>query len=142
MNFSAGPSVLPLIKTDTEVIECNAVDVKALAVGPEHSDELRREVQRLPEFHFTLAQRLREDLVLRDVDPGSDEPLEDSAVCRWRADAPDVTNRLVWTHNPLRKIESATLRQHRPNLLRDEISVVRMHECHVFLEGRCFLRRI
>src|SRR5258708_15042997 len=34
------------------------------------------------------------------------------------------------------------LRQHGPNYLSDEISVVRMHERHVFLEGRCFLRRI
>src|SRR3977135_1083261 len=110
MNFSAGPSVLPLIKTDTEIIEGDAVDVKALAVGPENSYELRREVQRLPEFHFTLAQRLRENLVLRDVDPGSDEPLEHSGVCRWRADAPDVTNRLVRTHDPLREVESAMLR--------------------------------
>src|SRR5258706_818250 len=34
------------------------------------------------------------------------------------------------------------LRQQRPNFLRDEIAVVRMHKRHVFLEGRCFLRRI
>src|SRR3979490_1262376 len=142
MNFSAGRSVLPLIKTDTEVVKCDAVDIEALAVGPENSYELRREVQRLPEFHFTFAQRLRENLVLRDVDPGSDEPLEHSAVVRWRADAPDVTNRLVRTHDPLREVEPAMLRQHRPNFLRDEISVVRMHERHVFLDGRCFLRRI
>src|ERR1700687_1452743 len=142
MNLSAGPFVLPLIKTHPEVIECDAVDIKALAVGPENSDELRREVKRLPEFHFTLAQRACEDFVLRDVDPGSDEPLGHSAVCRWRADAPYMTNRSVRPHDPLREVESATLRQHRPNFLRDEISVVRVHERHVFLDGRCFLRRI
>ena len=142
MNFSAGPLVLPLIKTDPEVIECDAVDIKALTVGPKNSDELRREVQRLPEFHFTLAQCACEDFVLRDVDPGSDEPLGHSAVCRWRADAPDMTNRSVRPHDPLREVESAMLRQHRPNVLRDEISVVRMHERHVFLDGGCLLRRI
>src|SRR5258706_10587845 len=142
MNFSAGPLVLPLIKTDPEVIECDAVDVKVLAVGPKNSDELRREVQRLPEFHFTLAQCACEDFVLRDVDPGSDEPLGHSAVCRWRADAPDMTNRSVRPHDPLREVESAMLRQQRPNFLRDEISVVRMHERHVFLDGGCLLRRI
>src|SRR5712671_3299839 len=142
MNFSAGPLVLPLIKTDPEVIECDAVDVKALAVGPKNSDELRREVQRLPEFHFTLAQCACEDFVLRDVDPGSDEPLGHSAVCRWRADAPDMTNRSVRPHDPLREVESAMFRQHRPNVLRDDISVVRMHERHVFLDGGCLLRRI
>src|SRR6185503_5791953 len=65
-----------------------------------------------------------------------------SVVCGWCADAPHMTNRSVRPHDPLGEVESAMLRHHGPNLLRDEISVVRMHERHVFLDGRCFLRRI
>src|SRR5258705_4917248 len=143
MTYSAnGGFVTPLIKSEAEVVKSTAVHEKTLAVASENSDELWCEVQNLPKLLFALAQRACEDLVLGDVDPGSDEPLEHSAVCRWRADAPDVTNRLVRTYDPLRKIESTMLRQHRQNFLRDEISVVRMHERHVFLDGRCFLRRI
>src|SRR6267154_1262377 len=78
----------------------------------------------------------------RFVGTGIDEPREQPAVCRWGADAPYVTNRPVRTHDPLRELESATLRQYRPNFLRDEISIVRMHERHVFREGWCLRRRI
>src|SRR5260221_7912767 len=143
MTYSAnGGFVTPLIKSEAEVVESAAVHKKTLAVASENSYELWCEVQNLPKLLFALAQRTCENLVLRDVDPGSDEPLGHSAVCRWRADAPYVTNRSVGPHDSLREVESAMLRQHRPNLLRDEISVVRMHERHVFLEGRCVLRRI
>src|SRR5712671_4644427 len=143
MTYSAnGGFVTPLFESEAEVVESAAVHKKTLAVASKNSDELWCEVQNLPKLLFALAQRACKNLVLRDVEPGSDEPLGHSAVCRWRADAPDVTNRLVRTYDPLRKIESAMLRQHRPNFLRDKISVVRMHERHVFLDGRCFLRRI
>src|SRR5712671_901664 len=143
MTYSAnGGFVTPLIKSEAEVVKSTAVHEKTLEVASENSDELWCEVQNLPKLLFALAQRACEDLVLGDVDPGSDEPLEHSAVCRWRADAPDVTNRSVGPHDSLREVESAMLRDHRPNYLRDEISVVRMHERHVFLEGRCALRRI
>src|ERR1700681_1644010 len=142
MNLRSTVSLTPLVESDAEIRERDSVRIQTLGLGSQYADKLGREIQNLAEFTFALAQRVCEDLVLRDVDPGSDEPLGHSAVCRWRADAPDVTNRLVRTHDPLRKIESAMLRQHRPNFLRDEISVVRMHERHVFLEGRCFLRRI
>src|SRR6266404_3044828 len=143
MTYSANWGfVTPLFKSEAEVVKTAAVHKKTLEVASENSYELWCEVQNLSKLLFVLAQCTCEDLVLRDVDPGSDEPLEDSAVCRWRADAAYMTNRSVRTHDPLRKIESAMLRQHRPNFLRDEISVVRMHERHVFLDGRCFLRRI
>ena len=72
--------------------------------------------------------------------PVPTNPWNDPAVCRWRADAPDVTNRSVRPHDPLREVESAMLRQHRLNFLRDEVPVVRMHERHVFRDGRCVLR--
>src|SRR5229473_3353378 len=142
MNLRSTVSLTPLVESDAVIRERDSVRIQALGLGSQDADKLGREIHNLAEFTLALAQRACEDLVLRDVDPGSDEPLEHSAVCRWRADAPDVTNRLVRTHEPLRKIESAMLRQHRPNFLRDEISVVRVHERHVFLEGRCFLRRI
>src|SRR6202163_2171301 len=142
MNLRSTVSLTPLVESDAEIRERDSVRIQTLGLGSQYADKLGREIQNLAEFTLALAQRACEDLVLRDVDPGSDEPLGHSAVCRWRADPPDVTNRLVRTHDPLRKIESAMLRQHRPNFLRDEISVVRMHERHVFRDGRCVLRRI
>src|SRR5258707_14926739 len=93
MTYSAnGGFVTPLIKSEAEVVKSTAVHEKTLAVASENSDELWCEVQNLPKLLFALAQRACEDLVLGDVDPGSDEPLEHSAVCGWSADAPDVTN--------------------------------------------------
>src|SRR5712692_2299378 len=142
MNLRSTVSLTPVVEADAVVGERHSIRKQPFEPGPQHADELWREVQHLPEFTLALAQRAGEDLVLRNVNPGSDEPLEHSAVCRWRADAPDITNRLVRTHDPLREVESAMLRQHRLNLLRDDISVVRMHERHVFLDGRCVLRRI
>src|SRR5229473_71551 len=132
MNLRSTVSLTPLVESDAVIRERDSVRIQALGLGSQDADKLGREIHNLAEFTLALAQRACENLVLRDVDPGSDEPLGDSAVCRWRADAPDVTNRLVRTHDPLRKIESAMLGQHRPNFLRDEISVVRMHERHVF----------
>src|SRR6266446_4962569 len=143
MTYSANWGlVTPLFKSEAEVVKTAAVHKKTLEVASENSYELWCKVQNLPKLLFALAQRACEDLVLGHIDSRSDERLDHPAGSRWRADAPDVTNRLVSTHDPLRKIESAMLRQHRLNFLRDEISVVRMHERHVFLEGRCLLRRI
>src|SRR6266404_4748986 len=93
MTYSAnGGFVTPLIKSEAEVVKSAAVHKKTLEAASENSDELWCEVQNLPKLLFALAQRACEDLVLRDVDPGSDEPLEHSVVCGWSADAPDVTN--------------------------------------------------
>src|SRR6266853_451509 len=142
MNLRFTVSLTPLVESDAEIRERDSVRIQALGLGSQDADKLGREIQNLAEFTFALAQRACEDLVLRDVDAGSDEPREQPAVCRWGADAPYVTNRPVRTHDPLRELESATLRQYRPNFLRDEISVVRMHERHVFREGRCLRRRI
>src|SRR5712692_2089654 len=142
MNLRSTVSLTPLVESDAVIRERDSVRIQALGLGSQDADKLGREIHHLPEFTLALAQRAGEELVLRNVNPGSDEPLEHSAVCRWRADAPDITNRLVRTHDPLREVESAMLRQHRLNLLRDDISVVRMHERHVFLDGRCFFRRI
>src|SRR6516164_8210639 len=114
----------PLFKSEACVIKRGAVGIETLEHGSEHDDEFRGEVQRLPEFALALAQFSCEDLLLCDINAGPDEPLKNPAICRRCADAPDVTDRPVRTHDPLRKVESATLRQHRLNLLRDKISVV------------------
>src|SRR4029077_11493223 len=121
MTYSAnGGFVTPLIKSEAEVVEAAAVHKKTLAVASENSYELWCEVQNLPKLLFALAQRTCENLVLRLVDPGSDEPLGHTAVCRWRADTPDMTNRSVGPYDSLREVEPAMLHEHRPNFLRDE----------------------
>jgi hypothetical protein len=78
------------------------------------------------------AQRLRQFLLLRHIDPGPDEPLEHSGTGHRRADAPYVANRSVGTHNPSREVESAMLCQHGLNFLRDELPIVRVYERQVF----------
>src|SRR5713101_6392750 len=142
MNLRSTVCLTPLVERDAEIRERDSVRIQALGLGSQDADKLGHEIQNLAELTFALAQRACEDLVLRDVDPGSDEPRDQPTVCRWGADAPYVTNRPVRTHDPLRELESATLRQDRPNFLRDEIAVVRMHERHVFREGRCLRRGI
>jgi hypothetical protein len=42
MNFRTGASVAPLFEGDAEVIECDAVDIEALALGSENGYELWR----------------------------------------------------------------------------------------------------
>src|SRR5262249_23460819 len=61
-----------------------------------------------------------------------DEPLEDPAAGRGRADAPYMANRAVGTHNPFREVESAMLGQDRLDFLRDGLPIVRVYERHVF----------
>src|ERR1700751_3137181 len=47
-----------------------------------------------------------------------------------------MTNRSVWPHDSFGEVESAMLRQHRLNGLRNELPIVRMDERHVFREAR------
>jgi len=94
--------------------------------------------QRLPEFHFTLAQCACEDFVLRDVDPGSDEPLGHSAVFAGVPTPPDMTNRSV--RLTIRFVKSIGCSEH-VGMLRTKSRSSRMHERHVFLDGGCLLRR-
>src|SRR6266481_9480649 len=65
---SKGPLLPPLIKTQAEVVERNTVDIQPLPVGSVYSDQLRSEVQKLPEFHFASAQFLFCSFTLSDVD--------------------------------------------------------------------------
>src|SRR5229473_836032 len=74
MNERTGMRRLPpLFKTEAQVIKCDAVDIKRFAVGSEDSNELWREVQHLPELHFTSAQFFLCSFTLSDVDHSADK---------------------------------------------------------------------
>src|SRR5258705_11970996 len=74
MNKRTGMSGLqPLLKTEAQVIKCDAVDIKTFAVGSEDSNELWREVQHLPELHFTSAQFFLCSFTLSDVAHSADK---------------------------------------------------------------------
>src|SRR5216683_5490712 len=60
--------LLPLFETKTEVIEQDTVGVKAFTVRSVYRNKLRRELQNLPELHFTSAQFLLCSFTLSDVD--------------------------------------------------------------------------
>jgi len=118
----------PLIERAAEVRERWAIGVQALAFGSQYGDELRREVEYLPEFHLALAQGRRQLLLFRDVDSRSDEPLP---VCRRNADATNVTNRSIGPNNPLGEVEAVMVHEHLHNFLRNELPILRMYERHV-----------
>src|SRR5580693_5063436 len=128
MHLRSTVSLTPLVKTDAEIRERDSVRIQALGLGSQDADKLGHEIQDLSELLLALTQRSGEFLSFRHVDACPHETMECPVADRGHADAPDVTNHSVGTHNPLRKIESAMLRHHRPNFLRDEISVVGMHE--------------
>src|ERR1700686_3607901 len=88
MNLRSTVSLTPLVERDAEIRERDSVRIQALGLVSQDADKLGREIQNLAEFTLALAQRACEDLVLRDVNPVSDEPLGYAAVCRRRADAP------------------------------------------------------
>ncbi len=44
----------PLFKTNADVIECNAVDIKTFATGSIYGNLLRREIQDVPKLQFLL----------------------------------------------------------------------------------------
>src|SRR5258708_40309185 len=73
MNFSGKAPLPPFIDTDAEVIERDAVYIETFAVGTENRDKLRREVQHLPELHFTSAQFLLCPFTLSNVDHSADK---------------------------------------------------------------------
>src|ERR1700745_1370872 len=66
--FAAIRSLPPLFKVKAEVIERDAVGIKAFAVRSEYRNKLRCEVQHLPEFHFTSAQLLLCSFTFSNVD--------------------------------------------------------------------------
>ncbi len=60
-------SLLPLFETKTEVIEHDAVGVKAFTIRPVHRNKLRHQVQNLPELHFLLPDLFLGLLALSDI---------------------------------------------------------------------------
>src|SRR5262245_59456519 len=137
MSLRLNASSPPLLKTETVVRERDAVRVQALALGSEDAYELWREIQDLLELRLTLAQRLRQLLLLGDIDPGSYESPQDVAADRRHADAADMTNRAVGAYNSFREVKGAMGRQHFLNLGRHEVSILRVHERQIFRDARC-----
>src|SRR6266403_95731 len=68
VNVNAKAPLPPLIKANAEVIEHHAIGVKTFAVGTEYRNKLRREVQHLPELHFTSAPFLLCAFTFSNVD--------------------------------------------------------------------------
>src|SRR5258705_13324776 len=44
----------PLVETEAEVVKCNVVDIEPFAIGSVYGDQLRGEVQHLPQFCLLL----------------------------------------------------------------------------------------
>src|SRR4029077_11242563 len=72
MHFKFKVSLSPLVQADAVVHERHSVRIMTLAPRAQYTDEVRREVQHLPEFLVSLAQRPREVILLGDIDPYSD----------------------------------------------------------------------
>src|SRR6266581_1664153 len=144
MRFRSGrahDALPPLIERAAEVRERRAIGVQALAFASQYGDELRREVENLPEFHFALAQSRRQLLLFCDVDSRSDEPLP-LPVCRRDADATNVTNRSIGPNNPLGEVEAVMVREHLLNFVRNELPILGVHERHVLRYARSLTSRI
>src|SRR3984885_4082169 len=63
--FKSSP---PLFQTKTEVIEHDAVGVKAFTIRPVHRNKLRRQVQNLPELPFLLSDLFLGPLLFAQVE--------------------------------------------------------------------------
>ena len=57
--MSVGSALPPLVDAGADILETCPVGVQGLKVWSEDTNELWREIQRLPELHLTCAQRLR-----------------------------------------------------------------------------------
>src|SRR5580658_3446211 len=82
-------SLLPLVETKTEVIQHGAVGIKAFADRSVYSNELRGEIQHLPELRLTSAQFFLCSITLRDVDYSADK-LNELAGCAQNRMSNDV----------------------------------------------------
>ena len=92
-------------------------------------DAINEQAQRL----LALAQCPGQFLLLGRVYPGSHEPLP---VWRQRADAANVANRSVRTHDSLGKIECSLARQHCLGSSGHEFPIFRMHERQIASDVR------
>jgi hypothetical protein len=50
MNFRTDASLPPKVKTQAEVIACDAIDIEPFVLGTEYRDELRRKVEHMLKF--------------------------------------------------------------------------------------------
>src|SRR5579864_2876778 len=142
MNVRSNGSVQPIVQRGAEIGERRTVRVEALAVRAQYAHVLRREIHNLPEFLLALAQRLRELLLLRYIHPGSDEPPESPAVGCRPTDATDMTSGSIRPHNPFCEVEATMVCQHLPNFVRHEVSIIGVHERHIFRNIRRLAARL
>src|ERR1700683_5730095 len=99
---NANGSLPPFIQTHAIVLERDAICIERLVFGSVYGNVLRREVQHLPELHFTSAQFLLCSFTLGDVDhstgvlneiPGRAENRMTNAV--------NVPDGATWMHNAI-----------------------------------------
>ena len=81
-------------------------------------------------------QLLRQLLLLGDIHPCPNEPLESLTVSRWNAHATDATNLSIGPHNPFREIESAMGYQHLLNFLHNGFPIFRVDEGQILFYRR------
>src|SRR5260221_1286295 len=129
MNERTGMRRLPpLFKTEAQVIKCDAVDIKTFAVGSEDSNELWREVQHLPELHFTSAQFFLCSFTLSDVDHSADKfnELARRAQNRMSNDV-NVPDSAIRMHDAVVCLELCLLADRRLGQFPEPGSVIRMN---------------
>src|SRR5260221_14492804 len=129
MNERTGMRRLPpLFKTEAQVIKCDAVDIKTFAVGSEDSNELWREVQQLPELHFTSSQFFLCSFTLSDVDHSADKfnELARRAQNRMSNDV-NVPDSAIRMHDAVVCLELCLLADRRLGKFPEPGSVIRMN---------------
>src|SRR5258708_23459376 len=129
MNERTGMRRLPpLFKTKAQVIKCDAVDVKAFAVRSEYSNELRGEIQHLPELHLTSAQFFLCSFTLSDVDHSADKfnELARRAQNRMSNDV-NVPDAAIRVHDAVVCLELCLLADRRLGQFPEPGSVIRMN---------------
>src|SRR5882672_10372827 len=67
MNLGFMPSLTPLVEADAVVGERHSIRIQPLELGPQHADELWREVQHLTELRFLKPDHFFGSLTLGDV---------------------------------------------------------------------------
>src|SRR5258705_11751345 len=129
MNERTGMRRLPpLFKTKAQVIKCDAVDMKTFAVRSEYSNELRGEIQHLPELHFTSAQFFLCSFTLSDVDHSADKfnELARRAQNRMSNDV-NVPDAAIRVHDAVVCLELCLLADRRLGQFPESGSVIRMN---------------
>src|SRR5258707_1717299 len=129
MNERTGMRLLPpLFKTEAQVIKSDAVDMKTFAVRSEYSNELRGEVQHLPELHFTSAQFFLCSFTVSDVDHSADKfnELARRAQNRMSNDV-NVPDSAIRMHDAVVRLELCLLADRRLGQFPEPGSVIRMN---------------